>query len=257
MLKKERQKKQFDQAWKAMLFRLRGFYAGRHPEALHRFRVQAKKVHTLLVYLQGGSNKEAVQKTFLPVRFIFKEAGQIRSIQVHLALLAQAGCPNVPFVRRQKSALIRATKKFCTQQKSNTETIENLCNELAGNFHNLKKKRIVRLFKKKLNKLARFFSGGNDDTARLHKTRKTIKRLLFLHASMPLRLLRSLQINTAYLKKLEEHIGAWHDMKTTVELVVTADNADQATLNRLNRQERELKKALRALAGGFDLKVVL
>ncbi len=252
MLTKKRQKKHFDQAWKAMLEHLQNYYASLDPEDLHRFRVKAKKAQALLRYLHSGSRRKTVENTYQPVRNIFKQAGEIRSIQVHLVLLEEAGCTNLVFIRQQKRALRAATKLFCAQPAFYLESIRTVCQTLNGHFHDIKKKRLARLFDKKIDNLGRSFADSEGSTSRWHSNRKTIKQLLFLHECLPGPIRRTIPLHTVYLEQLAETIGQWHDVEMTLDLLPDAGGIQASSLDQLNRQHRQLKKDIRAHLSRFE-----
>ena len=67
----------------------RAFISSKHQDELHRFRVEIKKMKSLISLFSAASNNSALLKKIKPLKKIFKQAGVIRDAFIHLELVKQ------------------------------------------------------------------------------------------------------------------------------------------------------------------------
>lgn len=250
MLKKRRQQKRFDVEWESMLTHLSDFYATRRPEALHRFRIQIKKVNTMLFFLEAipdASQMKALQS-------IFRHAGRIRNTQINLQLIEQYHLANADIKKTQQQKLDNEARRFYRKREAYLHTLKKLQHRIAGNFHNIDNRAVVGLYKKRLRKLGRFFAKNDIQTNRLHPYRKKIKSLLYLHDVLPKSLVRKLHLNTAWLDHLQDAIGKWHDVESAVELLEMESEPAPHDIAALRQRSRHLLAVVREASEGFGKK---
>ena len=74
---------------KSLINHLRDY--GRHgkPNALHKIRVDIKKIKAILAVLNGSLKRFKAHKNFIPLRSIFRKAGSIREPDVLAQMLKQ------------------------------------------------------------------------------------------------------------------------------------------------------------------------
>jgi CHAD domain-containing protein len=253
MVKKGRQKKHFNEAWQSMLTYLSAFCQTQEPEALHRFRVQVKKVRALLLFLQKNLASEHLK----PLQSIFKQAGKIRSAQIHLAFVEEYQVANAEFKKEQEKIANSESKRFCSKLGAHLKTLGKLRKTLAANFQDIENKVVVRFYKKQLKKLNRYFAQPNLPIGKLHLNRKRIKNLLYFHDILPESLAQKLQLNTAYLDQLQDAIGQWHDVVAALALLKTRGFANKKMLDKLERRSRRLLASIFDLTNDFKNAVAL
>ncbi len=251
MLKRGRQKKHFNKAWHSMLAHLLAFCETQKQEELHRFRVQVKKIKALLRFSQGSSSAQHLK----PLQSIFKQAGKIRGAHIHLHLIEQYQLANAELKNRQEKIEKDETRRFCLRYNVHTKSLQRTEKTIFSNFQDIKNKVIVRLYKKRLKKLARSFAQPTDHTANLHKNRKEVKMLLYFHAMLPKLLVKKLRLNTSYLDRLQDAIGQWHDIISIAALLEKERFTDKKMLAKLARQSSRLYAAILVLSRDFKNKV--
>jgi len=257
MLKKDHQQQYFTTVWASMLRYLHAFYEAQKPEDLHQFRVQVKKINALLFFLQGLTNRKEGAGPLQPLRFIYKHAGQIRSVHIHLQLIGQYQVAGEAFKTAQEKLAKTETKRFCSKRVSTLKMLRQLHQTLAGNFQDIKNKVILRLYKKRLKKLGRFFAKQDQPIDKLHKNRKKVKMLLYLRQALPRSLRQKLQLNTRYLHKLQDTIGKWNDVEIILELLKTEGFRDEKNLKKLEKQSLRLHESIGSVSKDFRKKLVL
>lgn len=225
-----------------MLAHLLAFCETHEPEELHQFRVQTKRIKALLFFLQ---NKSAAGQ-LAPLQAIFRQAGKIRSAHVHLAFIGQYGIANTAFIEEQERIVKNETRRLCAKLGAHLKTLKNLHKTLAANFQDIENKAVVRLCKKRVKKLNRFFSRPDLPVLQLHPTRMKIKNLLYLHDALPAPLAEKLQLDVARLDKLQDAIGKWHDAVLISELLKKEAYTDKKTLEILDRRKKRLYASISA-----------
>lgn len=256
MLKKGRQKKRFNKAWKSMRSHLLAFYKSQDPEELHRMRVQVKKMNALLVYTQACSKKQKIRKHFRPVKDLFKQAGNIRSVHVNLTLMERHRLSNEEFKKEQQEILAIRIKRFYSKRKAYLKRIGKAHQRLSRDFYDIRDKPVSDICKRRLEKLDRFLSKRPVQTDKLHKRRKDIKVILYFHRALPEPLARKIRLNTAYLDQLQEKIGKWHDAVSAIGLLKTKGYTDRRSIQKLQAQKRRILRSINALSGNFGDKII-
>jgi CHAD domain-containing protein len=89
---------------------------------------------------------------------------------------------------------------------------------------------------------------------RLHKARRQIKELLYVHGLLPAGLARELDLDKEYLDRLQDAIGKWHDAAMVATSWAGKDlDGSQAMV----RECREKEAAVRRMTEDFYLRTHL
>lgn len=249
MMKKRRQRTHFNEVWRSMLTHLLAFYDTQNPEALHQFRVHVKKIRAMLLL----SEDDPPAKELKALLSIFRHAGNIRSAWIHLRLFNRYRVTGGALQKAQENILVRETRRFYAKRKTYVKTLEKVRPALAGSFRDVENKTVVRFYKNRLQKMARFFARTENTMDELHQTRKKIKNLLYLHAFLPKRLVKKLKLDTDRLDQLQDAIGKWHDVVLAVELLKKEGFSDKKILAGLERRGKRLYNNVNALSEGFSM----
>jgi CHAD domain-containing protein len=210
------------------------------PELLHRIRLGVKKMKAIFNVTEFCVKGFNAHKHYRPFRSIFRKAGEIRQTDVLDELISRfkinpevvAGKTNLDN-RRLISSFQKGVPSFISsleKQKrlvDSFKTVKRLC---FNNYLNLKKQELKRELYPLLNQ------------HELHKTRKTIKEILYLSP------ITRKSIPDPFYNKLQVMIGEWHDKQIVLILLKTHKNSveqkqlqaecghDIANINRLIRQ---------------------
>jgi CHAD domain-containing protein len=249
-MKKKEEIKYLDKEWEEMNTFLKLFLEAGDQEALHKFRVQIKKIKAMLSLIEGSSNEKGLLKQFKPVRKIFKSAGYVRDAHVHLQLSSAYGFKNEEFENNQQRIIEEGTIEFQNKSKKITSNIKNTHKELKKQLPSVSNDSIAQYYKQQMEQIAVNFtvSGFTED---MHTNRKLIKILIYNHKFAGEVLSSELNFNKPYLDKLQEAIGKWHDNVLAAQLFSTPPLNDKPIVTRINRINAGIKRTITSLADDF------
>jgi len=249
-MKKKEQTKYLDKEWDIMNLYLKSFLDTGDQEALHKFRVQIKKLKAMLSLIEGSSGQNGLLKNFKPVRKVFQYAGNIREAHVNLQLTSNYGLKNDIFESGQQKIIEEGTAEFRNKSKKIIKNINNAQKELKRQLPAMDDDSIAAYYKKQLELIAVNFtvSGFTED---MHTNRKLIKILVYNHKLADKALNGVLDFNTAYLDKLQEAIGKWHDNVVAAQLFSSPELNDKSIVTRINRINAGVKRTVTTLTADF------
>jgi CHAD domain-containing protein len=249
-MKKKEEAKYFDKEWKEMNAHLESFLETGEEEALHKFRVQIKKLRAMLSLFVDTSNQSGLLKDFKPVRKIFKDAGYIRDAQTNLALGESYNIKNDAFESAQKKIIEEGTNEFKLNGKKFIKNIKDAHKMLKKQLPGVENSSIARYYEKQLRKIATNLAVSGF-TEEMHTNRKLIKILVYNHKLAEKALDGSLHFNTAYLDKLQETIGKWHDNIVAAQLFSSPELNDKIVVAKIKRKTSGIKRTITSLAEDF------
>jgi len=91
----------------------------------------------------------------------------------------------------------------------------------------------------------------------LHKCRKRIKKMLYIHSLLDSVLKKKLEVNIDYLEKLEEAISKWHDSVVTLDVLRNTSFVKKQLLTKLENQCKQLIRRISILSRNFSKKIIL
>jgi len=249
-MKKKEEIKYLDKEWYDMNSFLKLFLETGDQEALHKFRVQIKKIRAMLSLIEGSSDERGLLKQFKPVRKIFKSAGYVRDAYVHLQLSSAYGFKNEEFENNQQKIIEEGTMELQNKSKKIISNIKSTHKELKKQLPSVSNESIDQYYKQQLEQIAVNFtvSGFTED---MHTNRKLIKILVYNHKFAGEVLNSELYFNKPYLDKLQEAIGKWHDNVLAAELFSTPPLNDKLIVTRINRINAVVKRTITLLADDF------
>lgn len=254
---KQRQQKHLKSIGKSMLHHLKSYFDTGDPEELRRFRVQVKKMKALLALVQLDLEGTNFSQYLQPIRSVYQQAGQIRSGHLHVALLEKYPLASPTYKQLLKNTLKEEMDEFNSHRKSHLKSVRKQLKNLAGTLKELSVRVVFHWYKKQLKRLARFFAKDSWRPEKLHKSRKKIKNLLYLYPMMPKSLIQKLSLNEVYLDQLQEILGAWHDVKATLEWLGKEGLTKGRGLVKLHQEEERRIHSIRENTRGFAQKIVL
>jgi CHAD domain-containing protein len=249
-MKKKEETKYLDKEWEEMNASLNSFLETGDQEALHKFRVQIKKLKAMLSLIEGSSDENGLLKQFKPVRKIFKRAGYIRDAQINLQLSSKYGFKNEDFESNQQKIIEEGIIALQNKSKKILRNINNTHKELIKQLPSISNSSIAEYYKHQLEQIAVNFtvSGFTED---MHTNRKLIKILVYNHKLANKALNGVLDFNTTYLDKLQDAIGKWHDNVMTAQLFSSSPLNDKPIVTRINRINAGVKRTITSMADDF------
>lgn len=197
---------------------LQGYCRTHDPEALHRYRVEIKKLKAFCALLHFASDRFKLAEAFTIHQKMYRRAAKIRSADVLQQLLRQYPVPErkaLTFTDPQKQT--QRISAFC--KKSST-----YLRELPGNKKYLMTyagridKAVVRQYQEKLSGKILDLLKEDAYTKNLHRIRMYGKDYLYLS-----KFGRSKRISLTHIEELQLRIGDWHDQQLLCELLTETD----------------------------------
>lgn len=249
-MKKKEEAKYLDKEWKAMNTHLANFLETSDQEALHKFRVQIKKIRAMLSLFEATSNQTGLLKVFKPVRKVFKHAGTIRDAHMNLQLGEIYEIKNEAFTSSQQRIIEEGTIEFGQNGKKFIKDIKQAYKLLKKQLPGIENHAITDYYKKQLRSIATNLavSGFTED---MHTNRKLIKILVYNYKLAEKALNGSISFNTTYLDKLQEAIGKWHDNIVAEQLFSSTDLNDKPVVSKIKRKNAGIKRTITSLAEDF------
>lgn len=244
MLTKKKQRQYLTGKEQQWLDDLVAFDESRDEEALHRLRLGIKKIRAL-VRLSGHQRGKSLAKGFRPLKKMFRQAGMIRDSRSQLRLLEEHNLLSPEYRERRDRELRDAGDQFSRRVGVYRKQGKKAGRMLLADLHSIHSGRIRRWVANEIIRTAILLTKSADE---LHRARKKIKTLLYVQKILPNKLTTQLRLNTAYLDKLQDSIGKWHDV-----LVAATDWSDKSDAGeqQMLRECREKEQVVRALADDF------
>lgn len=193
-------------------------------ESLHKLRVNIKKIRAFYAFAERSYGKKYQTNK---LKAVFQLAGEIRQLQVNSILIrALEELPQQLLMQlNQQENLLY--KDFVSNHLSflndvNTVATENsLPTELPGT------KVLKKIFKQKQKQAMSMVK--HPKRKRLHRFRKSIKKLLYIFKALPKTVRQHIGFNNKVLNKLQLRIGLWHD--TAAAMFFIKQHNDQGNFN--------------------------
>lgn len=175
---------------------LDAFLKHERQEDLHRFRVQVKKIQALLIVAGCNGTRGRLIAIFKPVKKTFKQAGKLRNEYIRDALTTK---------RRHQQEAVRS---FCALSERRRKHFDRVYRRLRNRVGRINGKAIRKFYTNELLYLAVKLTCG-PSAGELHQCRSRIKVLLYNYPLVYNKL--HFRLHIAYLDRLQEKIGNWHD----------------------------------------------
>lgn len=209
-MKRKKLKKYLDQKWKPGEKALKAYLDKENPEALHRFRVQVKKVRAFIELAEHIKHPLKLKRHFKPVKKIFHQAGIIRDAQLQLKLGVMHHADKT-FKEKQRKTIKVTNSKLKAKKSVYQKRIKKSRKLLKHHLDGISSREVTTFYRQQLGRIADHLN-PIQSVDLLHPCRKLIKILLYDYKLAGKVL--SFSIDTDYLKRLETAIGDWHDNQT-------------------------------------------
>lgn len=191
------------------------------PEVLHQIRVEIKKIKAVLNVINYCVGKFKGHQHFLTFRTIFRQAGAIRQPDVFYKLLLQYQISGVVDAQLPSEKEINALSvTFQKTVPQLNKTIESEKKELHKYYDKIESRDAKDYLKKQRVELTHYLFPRITKTS-LHKVRKIVKEILYLH-----RVIRHRK-PAAFYNEAEYIIGQWHDKQMLLTIVRKSNQTDE------------------------------
>jgi CHAD domain-containing protein len=213
MSTKEAVKQYFEKYLKELRLQLKTAIDTQEENAVHQFRVNTKKLNALIQYLEKKYPEEKYRKDFQPIKKIFKKAGKIREIQLDIQKLNNLSGELKDIKNQLNKAFEFSIEDFLKLEGHWKKDLSFFSNSMKGKLKNITFEELQLYF-------SNLIKGAHSQLLNrsYHNARKNIKSILYLRELIPLQQQEDLAIDFVFLEKLQEKIGIWHDLVTSIDL---------------------------------------
>ncbi|MDB5128674.1 CHAD domain-containing protein [Mucilaginibacter sp.] len=247
-MKKKDQLSYFRHEWAKLKADLKTFDKKGKQEALHRFRVQVKKLRAFLVLADSGENVHKLEKQLKPVRKIFKAGGVIRNAYMTLELSKEYQQRPSAFMRGQRRLMKESAALFRSASAKHLARVRQTRRRLKKAVPRFSNVHISMYYQQQLEEIALCLKPRRSE-ASLHDCRKQIKMLIYNYPLV--KPVLSLAFNEVYLEQVQTAIGDWHDKQVAIELFSSEEVGAAPVAESLKKEQTQLKTKIRGLVKDF------
>ncbi|MGE7776537.1 CHAD domain-containing protein [Chitinophaga sp. NPDC101104] len=253
MLTRKKQYNYLIKRWLLIRRHLMAYSASGDQDALHRIRVEIKKVRAFLQFAgsPGGGKKGPSQPRAL--KKMFRRAGKIRDAGIHLQLMQQYHITDAAFCVGETQEIEQRSVAFREDVTYFDKSLRHTFRKLLGTLRPVRKRDVRRWLSRKVGAIAGMVASPGTD--QLHPARKEVKSLVYFLGMLPGQLSRRSKINVPYLDQLQDAIGKWHDLDITVSLVTSRKPGGSKVVSRLEKARDRAGAAVIAMGAGFEKRV--
>jgi len=250
MLSRKKQKKYLTKRERDLLIQLRVYSESGDVDALHRLRLDVKKLKAFVQMVRACSDKRVLKDAGL-LKKMFRQAGKVRDASNTIQLLERLDPVPAAFRAEQDELRVSAADEFRQKVGEYRKKGKKASRLLLKDIDKIRTGCIRDWYAGQLIRIGVLLTESGD---RLHAARKKIKELLYVEGLLPSGLVESLRLDRDYLDQLQELIGQWHDMALIVAEYGGRPGADSAAMV---SECREREKRVREMAGEFYLRAHL
>jgi CHAD domain-containing protein len=193
------------------------------PEVLHRIRVEIKKIKVLINLIDFSVKKFKGHQHFVPLRTIFRKAGEIRQPEVLYKLLLLYQIGNVPDAHIPKSEIMdKLSKVFQKKTSTYVEVVNEQEKKIKKQYGKVSKTEAKEYLKKRKRELEHLLY-RDFNKKELHKVRKTCKEIVYLHW------IDNSKEPDLFYTEVEDRIGQWHDKQVLIPILKKKKVVDEVT----------------------------
>ncbi len=207
-------------------------------ETLHEVRVEIKKIKAFLLIAGRSVKGFNAHREFIPFREIFRLAGQLRQPEVDASVAARFGVNSGngnPYNKAQMDIFLDDIPVFMRRVRRAGTHFAKMAKKISGKDC----KRAI----KELKMYVRISMSPVVTQSRLHKTRKTIKNILYL--DQVLKVLGAKE--KEFFTSVEQIIGDFHDKQTLMDSL----HAKLGDKSNVTLQAKEDLASIRKLSNAF------
>ncbi|HXB34793.1 MAG TPA: CHAD domain-containing protein [Puia sp.] len=246
MLTKKKQRRFLAEKERRWLQELVVFDESRDEKALHRLRLEVKKIRALVELVKVRSGKRAAGHVS-GLKKMFRKAGVIRDAGSRVRFLEERNLLSEGHREGQARSIRMATEKFTAKIHQYRKKGKKASKRLQTEMHPIHAGRVLRWYAGEIIRTGVLLGGAGHE---LHQARKKIKTMLYVQKILPAPITERVKLNTDYLDALQEAIGQWHDA-----VVAMTDWAVPEGEHSVRRECLDKEHAVRILAEQFHLKV--
>lgn len=215
----------------------------KESEALHKIRVDIKKIKSILLFVNDRVKGFRAHKNYLPFRKIFRRAGEIREPEVVSGLLLAHNIAGIhdQTIEGNSEDLV---SKFCEDIPLFVYAVNKQWAKLKSVFKKISAKDLDK-FLRKTKKNIKLKLYPKPDMNLIHRVRKSIKVFIYLSAIDH----QSKKKLMEFYEKEVEAIGALHDRQVLLDLITKQNGrADETPIKKIRQECTSLKNQVAKMA---------
>ncbi|TDQ16366.1 CHAD domain-containing protein [Algoriphagus boseongensis] len=226
--------KYFKSRKKSLNFLLRYSKRKFSQKAFHRFRVEVKKMNTLLLIIQATDqnfDRKALKK---PLLKLFRKAGEIRELQIEKDLLSEDKVlDQLPFLKKDLGKEIQQKRNefFKIRTYSSSKKIRKKFKLIKKDLKKIQPSEFSYFLEGQWEDILHLVSDGID-FSNAHLLRKKLKTYQY---ALEILGKNTLPIHFAEVEELSKLLGAWHDRDVFLQRV-----KNQNLSEKIAESEREI-----------------
>ena len=177
---------------------------------LHQFRVEIKKVRMVTRIVDHCLGEKKASEAFLPLKALFKQAGEIRSIHIEIGILEKYALKGSHLLKAKEKDLQRKSEIFIRKQDEYTQVIQETEAGIISILQDFDDKDVVEYIEELIDKTSRNLS-RNENKENIHKARSLMKVALYTTSLINRQIREMIPLDIEYMTDLQELIGHWHD----------------------------------------------
>jgi len=200
---------------------------------LHDLRVCIKRIRAVLSFIKITFGEK--YKTDA-LDLIFKKAGEIRELQIHISMLHQH-----PFIPEQVTLQIirkagKYQKKFTLNIPGYLIQVKKFHKKMLCPFPSPDRKSVKTYFAVMKQKAKKSFN--KQEKQEIHRFRKLVKNMMYVYDFLPKKTRKAAGLNKPVFNKIQKKAGAWHDTYSTLSFLSSIHpGRKEEYLTRLKQKE--------------------
>ncbi|HLP13519.1 MAG TPA: CHAD domain-containing protein [Flavobacteriales bacterium] len=214
--------------------RLIAFHEHSNAEDMHKFRISIKKLKAISVFFTSHK-KPAFTQSFLPVKTVYRQLGEIRTSQL---ILEQLETHHGDAAKKEMASLklVNDCLLFHLRFPSIIQELQKHFSKLNTSLRPIKKRKIKSRLYDRLEKTCNCMQKAKKNTELFHACRKKIKKILYVAENT------KTNMNLKKLDVLQDELGKLHDIQEALiftrkdkKLALKLKKDEQTVLNRINK----------------------
>ncbi len=234
---------------------LNSYYETKDPEDLHKLRVHIKKIRSLC-YWSANTNEQEIRSALKPLKRLFREAGEIRSILLITHLLKTHQIKASQIIKAEQKNLKLSTRVFELHYWLYQKDIDHATHALKKLIVEPKTKKVIRSIYKNSKYISHSFK-QKDSKIEWHELRKMIKELIYNAEVIKDNSKKNLSFDFNYAHEIQHKLGNWNDLISTQHLLKNYFKSTEPRIRKLNIQLLELETDIKINVSEFYNKITL
>jgi CHAD domain-containing protein len=230
------------------------FSIARQQADLHQFRVEIKKLRTVTRLLDHCLEGKQASTELQPLRALFKEAGDIRSIHIEIGILEKYSSGVSGLARQKQKSLDMLSERFIRKAGLHDEVFDKVETEIRDLVQDLEEDEVIEYIEKLLVKSAKNLQNP-EEKEKIHKARSLMKIVLYTTVLVNRNIREELGIDTGYINSLQEVIGHWHDADIALEALGSHSSITKKILNSMEDEANELSRQVFLMTRDFEERI--